>query len=276
MMAKTVLLHVITLLAGCAAQKNYSLYFASQGWVDGTEVFKGGLYGGEAEVSDNGNSGNLSQTRVECFMSAPNHIKENNLNTRGISIDLEDNEVLFHLYDERRLLVYTFPRCQDHPHHELCDPDKVLDTDKSQGRTIFSYATTTHNYEECPNKVQAFALYGHYPYFVVKRAIKRPGEDQEVVITITIEIRKVAGCEFDLFHSQKPFNMDGCSIHLATLYNTTVDECDSVFTGNGLLILESEDMQKHYFTQVSLSSKLNKVHGPKVYGPQAIRFRVPT
>lgn len=67
------------------------------------------------------------------------------------------------------------------------------DTDKSLGRTIFSYATTSHNYDECPTRAYAFALYNHYPYFVVKRAIRRPIEDEkkEYNFTVVLEIRKV-------------------------------------------------------------------------------------
>lgn len=68
---------------------------------------------------------------------------------------------------------------------------------------------------------------------------------------LTDIILQVAGCEFDLFHSQKPFNMDGCSIHLATLTTTKIDRCHTLHTGNVLLIVkDAKNLRLHYFTQV--------------------------
>lgn len=121
----TVVCLMLAAIGGCLADSNYTLYYASQGWMHGQDYMKGGLYGGDADPGYNGNAFDLTSVRVECFLSAPHQIKEDNLRTRGISFDKLDNEVLFHLYDQRRMLVFSFPRCQNHTYEELCDPEKV-------------------------------------------------------------------------------------------------------------------------------------------------------
>ncbi len=220
-------------------EDNQTLYFSSNGWKYGIHTYVGGMYGGNMKVKDHGDSRNMSVVNLECFFATGGQviIKTDHLKTRSMAFDPIGNQVLFHIYDKRRLSAYLFPRCH---FGDMCNYKEIKKNERYQARTLFSYSVTMDRSATCETEIQPFGMYDYDVYFIAKRHIKE---------TLRVELRKLVGCEYEQFHSQNPFQIDRCSLHIITLEETTPDRCDYVKLTNNILVVK-KDGRKHYLVQI--------------------------